>query len=181
MTFPLFTGRAGFKVSKWIAAFHLFDKKKEKGKHVCWKCVCVPLCVGGRGRRGRNMSAFVDITWFPGPHHTAKCVWPGERNREFISELCYTCGYNQTAELDDFLSGRQNSYFKTFSLYCSKLKKYSHLFDFFTFFQITIPNFEVFHLNFVVEFSSQSHIIVICIEKIDDFNKFTSEKCGVYM
>lgn len=83
MTFAVFTGSVVFKVSKWIAVFLPTTKKGLCG---VW-CVCVCVCdvcvwaavaaVEEEGR-GRNVSAFVDVTWFPSLRYTAKCVCLGK-------------------------------------------------------------------------------------------------------
>lgn len=85
MTFAMFTGSVVFKVSKWIAVFLPVTKK---GLCVCLMYVCVVSVCGRRGGWGVGgcyVSAFVDVTWFPNLHHTAKCVCLGEGNKKSVS------------------------------------------------------------------------------------------------
>lgn len=97
ITLALFTGSAGFKGSKWIAAFLPFYKKGCMCLIYVFLCarVCA-LSVCGRQRRDCYASAFVDVTWFPSLHYTAKRVCLGKWNEklEFILESGYTCGCN---------------------------------------------------------------------------------------
>ena len=67
----------------------------QKRVYVCvwWMCVCVCVCVmsvcGRWRRRGRNVSAFVDVTWFPSLHYTAKShlSWQVEREVSVCSSV----------------------------------------------------------------------------------------------